>query len=309
MVLCKFLLMRKLILILLLISSQAFGQSPMFKLIAKKANTCTNKLLDDYSGAALAYSFRLLDCQYAGSSCRVRRSSDDAEQDIGFLSSGYLDTATMKTFVGANSGYVVTWYDQSGNSQNGTTPSNAAQPRIINSGTVERDGLGNVQCIFDGSNDEITSPYQQSGAGVDFSIFAVLQANSDGSMSPDVIQNQFFTLGVISSTNWGFALVQIRGQGVFDGVFYQSADMSATSGFESFIAYSSWNEAVDRIIRYRRNGTDGTNSGTTGGTIRQGTGGEIWLAGGASEVIIYPNSQHSNRAAIESNMNSFYLIF
>ena len=51
-------------------------------------------LLDIYSGAAAAYSLRKLRTVYAGSAIRVRRSSDSAEQDFGFLN-GVLDTAMV----------------------------------------------------------------------------------------------------------------------------------------------------------------------------------------------------------------------
>ena len=41
-------------------------------------------LLDSYPGASVAYSLRKLSSTYAGSAIRVRRSSDNAEQDINF---------------------------------------------------------------------------------------------------------------------------------------------------------------------------------------------------------------------------------
>ena len=41
-------------------------------------------LLDTYSGASVAYSLRKLSSTYSGSTIRVRRSSDNTEQDIGF---------------------------------------------------------------------------------------------------------------------------------------------------------------------------------------------------------------------------------
>jgi hypothetical protein len=112
-------------------------------------------LLDQYSGAAAAYSLRKLDCDYTGYAIRVRRSSDNSEQDIGFTSNGDLDTAALKTFVSTNSGYVVTWYDQSGNSKNATQSTAGNQPRIINSGVVDRNN-DDVAILFDGVNDKIS---------------------------------------------------------------------------------------------------------------------------------------------------------
>ena len=53
-------------------------------------------ILDEYSGAAAAYSVRRLSSSYTDGLIRVRRSSDDTEQDIGFDSNGDLDTTPPK---------------------------------------------------------------------------------------------------------------------------------------------------------------------------------------------------------------------
>ena len=58
-------------------------------------------LLDLYPSAAVAYSLRKLRTAYTGAAIRVRRSSDNAEQDINFVG-GNLDTASMINFVGQN---------------------------------------------------------------------------------------------------------------------------------------------------------------------------------------------------------------
>jgi surface protein len=71
-------------------------------------------LLDTYPNAAAAYSLRLLRSAYTGSAIRVRRSSDNTEQDIGFVSNE-LDTSALTTFCSGTNGFVKTWYDQSGN--------------------------------------------------------------------------------------------------------------------------------------------------------------------------------------------------
>ena len=59
-------------------------------------------ILDEYSGAAAAYSVRRLSSSYTDGLIRVRRSSDDTEQDIGFDSNGDLDTTALTTFVNAD---------------------------------------------------------------------------------------------------------------------------------------------------------------------------------------------------------------
>jgi hypothetical protein len=74
---------------------------------------------------------------YAGKALRVRRSSDDAESDIGFTGGGVLDTTALASFVGSGSAFVVTWYDQSGGGNDFTQATHANQPRIVNAGTYD----------------------------------------------------------------------------------------------------------------------------------------------------------------------------
>jgi hypothetical protein len=71
-------------------------------------------LLDSYSGASAAYSLRNLSSAYTGPLIRVRRSNDNVERDIYGTFRGDLDLAALTSFVGANSGFVTRWYDQSG---------------------------------------------------------------------------------------------------------------------------------------------------------------------------------------------------
>lgn len=81
------------------------------------------------------YSTRLHVAGYAGSSLRVRRSSDNTEQDIGFVG-GLLDTASLATFVGSNNGFVTKWYDQSGGGNDFAQATTSLQPSIVSSGTI-----------------------------------------------------------------------------------------------------------------------------------------------------------------------------
>jgi len=99
-------------------------------------------LLDIYSGALFAFSTgRRLRDAYAGALFRVRRSSDNAEQDIGFNSgTGLVDTAALTSFVGANSGFIATLYDQSLNVRDAIQATAANQPAIVVAGVVQTMG-------------------------------------------------------------------------------------------------------------------------------------------------------------------------
>lgn len=107
-------------------------------------------LLDKNRDAAAAYSLRKLRKGYTGACIRVRRSSDNTEQDIGF-SENILDIATLLSFVGINNGFITTWYDQSGNNRNISNTTSTAQPRIVNAGVLET--INNKPAAyFNGSN-------------------------------------------------------------------------------------------------------------------------------------------------------------
>lgn len=84
-----------------------------------------------------AFAFKRLLSLYTGPLIRVRRSSDNAEQDIGYLTDGSLDTAALASFVGANSAFIVIWYDQAGSANDLSQATAANQARIVNSGAYD----------------------------------------------------------------------------------------------------------------------------------------------------------------------------
>jgi hypothetical protein len=108
-------------------------------------------LLDDYPNAAAAYSLRKLRTAYTGNAIRVRRASDNTEQNIGFVNNE-LDTASLTSFCSGTNGFVTTWYDQSGNGYDATQTTGANQPQIVSSGSVILDN-GKPSLQFDGIND------------------------------------------------------------------------------------------------------------------------------------------------------------
>jgi hypothetical protein len=101
--------------------------------------------------SAAAYSLRKLRAAYDGSAVRVRRSSDNTETDIGFTASGDLNTAALLAHVGSGSGFVTTWYDQSGNARNATQTTAGIQPRIVNAGVIDI-ANGKPAVRFNGAN-------------------------------------------------------------------------------------------------------------------------------------------------------------
>jgi hypothetical protein len=100
--------------------------------------------------AAAAYSLRRVRSA-ASLACRVRRSSDNAELNIGFTASGDLDTAALLAHVGSGNGFVTTWYDQSGNGRNAAQTTAGSQPQIVNNGVMNMIN-GRAALVFDGND-------------------------------------------------------------------------------------------------------------------------------------------------------------
>lgn len=101
------------------------------------------------SKVANCYSVVLRMPNYSGPCLKLRRSSDNAEQDIGF-DSEIIDVAEISSFLGADNGFVTTWYDQSGGGFHATQTTANSQPQLMLS------QLNSLPILrFDGSNDHL----------------------------------------------------------------------------------------------------------------------------------------------------------
>jgi len=98
--------------ILFLIPLLGFGQfNPVAFYQYGKPAYINEPVLDFYTGAKVAFSLRKIRTAYSGNCIRVRRSSDDAELDIGFTGK-LMDADALLSFIGANNGYRVNLYQK-----------------------------------------------------------------------------------------------------------------------------------------------------------------------------------------------------
>lgn len=262
----------------------------------------TPLLLDFYTGAAIAYSLRKLRAAYFGNAIRVRRSSDNVEMDIGFLSDNTLDTSTLISFIGANSGSITTWYDQSGNGKNLTQTTSAEQPLIISSGTLitrnskvsiraNLQSLSNVSVPLSVTNDVLSG-------------FVVAAPNSNSAI---------ITSGLGSGYNHFFrggATIDFRHNSTTTAQFTDTI-VSGTQLLYSVFRYSS------SMVKYYRNNAikgDLAMNGTWG--TREFSIGKRNLANGNyandtyfQEIIYYSSDKISDISGIHSNINTYYSIY
>jgi len=128
----------------------------------------------------LAFSVRKVNTAYSGGCMRVRRSSDNTELEIGFVS-GELDTSSISAFCGAGFGYVVRWYDQSGNANDKFNTTAVNQPVIYNNGFTLRNGkpyisATSTQWLY------LANSYIQSGSQ-DYTFFMTYEKNATGNQA------------------------------------------------------------------------------------------------------------------------------
>ena len=108
-----------------------------------------------FATAVAAYPLRIpRGSGYSGALIRVRRSSDNAEQNINALTTvdangdRWLDRAALLAFVGAASGYITTWYDQSDKGNHAVQTVAANQPQIVLAGAlIQLNGKPTVQFL------------------------------------------------------------------------------------------------------------------------------------------------------------------
>jgi Alpha-L-arabinofuranosidase B, catalytic len=99
-----------------------------------------NLILDGIPSIGTAYALHRLSSSYQGSLVQITRS-DNLTLDIGFLSSGELDTNSIINFSPTST--VKIWYDQSGNGRN-LTP-NGSLINICNNGNIKN--INNKPCL------------------------------------------------------------------------------------------------------------------------------------------------------------------
>jgi hypothetical protein len=269
-----------------------------------------------FNGQA-SYSVRKLD-GWGGSALRVRRSNDNEEQDIGFVGVD-LDTATLKTFVGANSGFVTTWFDQSSSGEDAIQSTAANQPRIVNAGVVDRLN-GKVCLVFDGLNDNLIADNlatKVTGEDKPFTAIAVA-SKANTNVTAALLGFGRSTTGVPTLIPIGFVnsnndfRVQIRdnanGNTVIDGGFYgansQYLIFSSTTGLSAEL-FS--NNASQLSSAYNR-GTLTLNQFCIG-AVRRVSNPDFPFNGKIQEVIFFNSDKSSDKATIQTDINTYYGIY
>jgi hypothetical protein len=263
-------------------------------------------LLDLYPSAAAAYSLRKLRSAYTGSAIEVRRTNNDVA-DIGFTSTGELDTTALLAFTGTgalDNGFVTKWYDQSGNGYNVTQTTALNQPQIVSAGSVVLEN-GKPSIEFDGINHFLSNATTLTLPS-NVSIFTIFK-------NVTYINNQRFyhiksSSNNISMTRNFVSISQTVFRTLTDDINYNgpvtdTSNQSLLSIFDANTVYQNTNIVLNK---------------TSSTSVYQGSSG-IYLGARADgnnranvnfqEFIYYPSDESSNRTGIEDNINDFYSIY
>jgi hypothetical protein len=260
-----------------------------------------NTLLDLYPNAAAAYSLRKLREAYTGSAIEVRRTNLDVA-DIGFTSTGELDTAALLAFTGTgvlDNGFITKWYDQSGNARNASQATALNQPQIVSAGSVINQN-SNPTIKFNANNTILT--FSSVTPKTFWAVHKIDTVNPANYLMWDTTAIQgFFINGSDPSVNNKY--------GLFDAT---SAKLSTING-NTNRNLSYWH--FSNLYNLGINGASSVEiaSSTVQISISQMArtlaGSNLGLNGNIQEIIIYSSNQATNRLGIEDNINDFYSIY
>lgn len=266
-------------------------------------NTLQNKPILNQIGvpAAAAYSLRKLKSGVTNA-IRVRRSNDNQELDIPFCGNDLCQT-TLTAFVGANSAFVTTWYDQSGNGNNAVQTTVGIQPRIVNAGVLDVQG-GKPSIYFDGVGYLATASFDAFDSGFHAQAISKVQQN--------VTYNAIF-----SKANGGTAgPFHLFNDSFFIGNGLSESTRFLTTGFYQTSPLSLWGYAGSASNGYAwLNGVNNVSS-TAAPTVYADYGSPLLLGarsgsprlnGYISECIFYPTVlSGTNRQKIERNQGKYF---
>lgn len=255
-------------------------------------------ILDTYS-VNEAYSVTRQLKSTAPYAIRVRRSSDNTEQDIGFVN-GNLDTSSLLSFVGDGSGYVGVIWDQSGNNQHFTQSNLVEQPLIVSGGTLlTHNGLPYVR--FNGTSQRMLGSTTLTNSND-------IYAYNVGSASTYSHNLSVVSLGVINASFWGLICGPSRTYiTVLNPTGSATVDATGT-GFGITKNIHTGLLTSSAVLKVVRNGVETTFNYTGGATRTRRGGGSLGTAyqplGYFQEFII--SSNNTGESAIHNNQRTYY---
>ena len=263
-------------------------------------------LLDDYGDDAyLAWSLRKLRSTYTGSAIRVRRASDDAELDIGFVDN-YLDTASLNTFLGGGQGRLYTWYDQSEGTIRNSTNAGANSLFVSDtSGGVY--ASGSILYLNETYKQYVaTARLMDIPAGTSHTVFVTNYAHAASQFYLSLGEHTAGKEAILTDTD----VIQLEtGSNVpYGGVGHISGSATHTQNALNTIT-AIVNETPGETALYFEGNKIASGNGTSIPLMGSTFYPDKALSNNAAnpvELIMYLADKTSDRAAIDTNINNYY---
>jgi hypothetical protein len=260
-------------------------------------------VLDFYPTATVAYSLRLLRNGYTGNAIRVRRASDNTEQNIGFTLQGGLDITALSSFCSGTNGFVTTWYDQSGNGNNFTQATAGSQPQIVSSGSIlTQAGVGSAQPSILFANGRLMQCTSINISGSSSSLFLTHKkvAGSNDAVLHQSAGATYLYLNYLATQYYGLANGSINDT---NGDFNTSSYLLTSIQYTYTGTLNFYKNNVVKLTAANRTITGQAYDRILGSPF--GPRNDYYM----SEMILYPNNQLSNLSAINTNINTYYGIY
>lgn len=265
-------------------------------------------LLDTYTNAAFAYSFRRLRKTYYGPVVRIRESGANAEKDFGTNSTGDFDAAGAAAFIGANTGYIVTWYDQSGNGLDMTQGTAGTQP-TYSASTF----LSGPSALFGAKYLSRSIAASAFSPGTNFTSILVLQQDNTEPQIPYCWEPGQVTRPIkVNSTTAQFDFGNST-----DSTGEGRVTFTVSSWVSTPLIWVSYRDASDNQgieINGSSLGTASRSADITTGTanfiLGANSDGNMGLFGYMTELIIWGTDLGgTNRAAARTAINTYYSVY
>ena len=240
----------------------------------------------------MAYSLRNLSAASASNPVvRVRRSSGSpSEADF---KAGEVSDGTLETWVGAgNNGFVVTWYDQSGNNNHASQSTTALQPKIVSSGTLETES-GKPAVLWTATDIHLAFTTRLTTIRSYF-LLAKVTNTSLGNDAPFLLGDSTsfdFHGGATTWLNLVNSAAEVRnGVTRLNGVATNFVTTNRSTTRYIFTMIPTGNTEGSSLFRDRSSAN------------------KSWV-GPVQEVIIYTSDQTASMPFVEANINTYYGVY